>query len=77
VSKAEEYVSELCPGCGVRMVYDDETVAGQRCEDCLCDHEPDMATVTPADGSPGIVDVTCRKCGRSGATRIDPEAIDW
>ena len=77
--KANEYKTELCPGCGVRTEHVPATGLGLRCEDCAdeCDHEPDWSTLAPADDSPGIVDVGCRKCGQSGAVGLDPEAIDW
>lgn len=48
-----------------------------------CDHEPDPTTIAPADGTgrnrgtDWIIDVNCRKCGRSGSVRIDPTDIDF
>lgn len=43
----------------------------------VCDHVPDWGTIRPADGAPGIVDVECRQCYRSGSTRIEEEDIQW
>ena len=48
-----------------------------------CQHDPDPAGITPADGAgrnrgtDWIIDVPCRHCGRSGSLRIDPAAIDF
>jgi len=48
-----------------------------------CEHEPDPSDIRPADGAgynrgtDWIVDVSCRKCGRSGSMRIDPAAVDF
>lgn len=48
-----------------------------------CVHEPDPADIKPADGAgrdrgtDWILDVTCKKCGRSGSIRIDPADVDF
>jgi hypothetical protein len=42
-----------------------------------CNHEPSWATVTEADGVPGVFDVCCSKCGLSGAFRVTEEQVDW
>jgi hypothetical protein len=42
------------------------------------DHQPDPATVTHGGDAPdGALDVSCRRCGRSGSLRLDAEAIQW
>ena len=41
------------------------------------EHVPDYTAVTVADGMPGVVDVPCLNCGRSGSARIDPDTIQW
>jgi hypothetical protein len=40
-------------------------------------HEPDLASLKPADGADWIVDVTCRHCGRGGSQRIEPNDFNW
>jgi hypothetical protein len=46
-------------------------------------HEPDPASVKPADGAgkgrgtDWIIDVNCRYCGRSGSIRFDPAEIEF
>lgn len=42
-------------------------------------HEPDVLTVAPADGCPGqdIVDVNCKKCGRSGSFFLSENGVNW
>ena len=42
-----------------------------------CQHEPDPTSITPADSIDWIVDVRCRKCGASGAVRIDPVDVQF
>ena len=41
------------------------------------EHMPDWSAVTPADGAPGIVDVPCCNCGRSGSVAINPGDVQW
>lgn len=46
-------------------------------------HVPDPAGITPADGAgrnrgtDWIVDISCKKCGALGSTRINPEDVQW
>jgi len=40
-------------------------------------HELDWSTATPADGAPGIMDVTCSRCGCSGSFRVNPDEVNW
>ena len=44
-------------------------------------HEPDPTSFAPADCNAEtgqmIIDVTCKLCGISGATSINPDDIDW
>ncbi len=42
-----------------------------------CEHEPDFETVQPVREMPGVVDISCRKCGLSGSSTIDPADIQW
>lgn len=42
-----------------------------------CEHTPDWKSVTPADDVKDVFDVTCNKCGRSGAFRVTAEQVDW
>ncbi len=43
----------------------------------FCKHRPDTRTLSPADGAPGIVDVLCLECGRSGSVRVALDEIQW
>ena len=40
-------------------------------------HAPDVAYATPANGVDDVIDVPCRYCGRSGATQIAAEDVQW
>lgn len=42
-----------------------------------CEHQPNLSSITPADGAPGIVDVPCVKCGVLGSVRVPWEEIQW
>lgn len=42
-----------------------------------CEHTPDWRSVTPADDLDDVFDVTCGKCGLSGAFRVLAEQVDW
>lgn len=48
-----------------------------------CSHEPDPASIQPADGAgrnrgtDGIIDVRCKKCGMSGSMRVDLLGVAW
>lgn len=58
-------------------------VNNEECCPASPDGAHDPATITPADGTGRdrgvdfIVDVTCRRCGRSGSVRLDPKEVDW
>ena len=71
--EAETWADSMTAECNtwvMPMVTSEEYHAG-------CHHEPDWSTLTPADGAPGIVDVCCRKCNRSGSMRIDSNDVDF
>lgn len=46
-------------------------------------HEPDPASVLPADGAgknrgtDWIVEVRCKHCGQFGSVQIDPQELQW
>jgi hypothetical protein len=40
-------------------------------------HVLDGRSVVGADGAPGIVDVNCSACGRSGSFALDPNMVNW
>ncbi len=42
-----------------------------------CEHEPDWLSVLQTDEQKDVFDVTCRKCGLSGAFHVTPEQVDW
>ena len=41
------------------------------------EHMPQWDNITPAEGMPGVVDVPCIHCGRSGSVRIDGNDVQW
>lgn len=59
---------EVCPTC------DEHHPAGCPAE---CSHVADAATVQPASGAAGIVDVACAKCGALGSFLLDVGAVNW
>lgn len=40
-------------------------------------HVLDGRSVVGADGAPGVVDVNCSACGRSGSFALDPDMVNW
>ena len=41
------------------------------------EHIPDFTAITVPSDCPGVVDVPCLNCGRSGSAPIDPDDINW
>ena len=42
-----------------------------------CDRKPDSKTVVPAQGTPDIVDVHCKKCGACGSFVLEDVEVQW
>lgn len=60
-----------CRFCGARICYEHcrKTRDGK--------HIPDPDGISVPSGVQFVVDISCLKCGTSGSTRIDPDAIKW
>ena len=41
-------------------------------------HQPDLGSVSRCqDAGPGVLDISCRRCGASGSFTLDPEDVLW
>lgn len=43
----------------------------------ICEHEIDITTVRHADGTDDIIDVWCKKCGKSGSFALEASDVMW